>query len=82
MDVNAGAETNEMYEMGPLTYRQGYVSVSMESYACRAGALMNDRAMVTAYTGTPDHQGNQLFRAWVGAGELPSVLAHWAHALS
>ncbi|MCM2389731.1 hypothetical protein [Streptomyces albipurpureus] len=82
MDVNAGPETNQMYEIGPLTYRQGYVSVSMESYGCRADALMNDRAMVTVYTGTPEHQGNQVFRAWVDAAELPSVLGHWANTLS
>ncbi|MFI1568765.1 hypothetical protein ACH4ZX_38085 [Streptomyces sp. NPDC020490] len=82
MDVNGDPEAKaEMYEVGPLTYRQGYVSVWMENYGCREGALMHDRAIVGVYTGTPEERGEQLFRAWVDAEELPSVLGHWANVL-
>ncbi|MFF0117148.1 hypothetical protein [Streptomyces prasinus] len=48
--------------------------------ARRPAALLHDRAIVGAYTGTPERrcESGQLFRAWVDADELPSVLAHWA----
>lgn len=83
MDVNAGhaASADDMYEIGPLTYRQGCVFVWKESLGCREGALMHDRAIVGVYTGAPDPRGDQLFRAWVDAEELPSVLNHWANVL-
>ncbi|WP_405681809.1 hypothetical protein [Streptomyces sp. NBC_00057] len=42
---------------------------------------MHDRAIVGVYTGTPEERGEQLFRAWVEAEELPSVLGHWANVL-
>lgn len=42
---------------------------------------MHDRAIVGVYTGAPGKQGDQLFRAWVTADELPSVLGHWANIL-
>ncbi|KMO93457.1 hypothetical protein ACS04_34790 [Streptomyces roseus] len=71
-----------MYEVGPLTYRQGFVSVWKENGGCRDDALMHDRVVVAVYTGTPDRRGEQLFRAWVDAGELPSVLGQWANVLS
>ncbi|MFD8851857.1 hypothetical protein [Streptomyces sp. NPDC059604] len=83
MDINGGPEVEAgMYDAGPLTYRQGYVCVWMENYGCRGDALMNDRAVVGVYTGTPEQRGNQLFRAWVDAEELPTVLSHWANILS
>ncbi|SDD81342.1 hypothetical protein [Streptomyces prasinopilosus] len=86
MNVNAdpGApEAKDVYEIGPLTYRQGYVIVWKELHGQREDALMHDRAIVGVYTGTPDRraEGDQLFRAWVNADELPSVLAHWATVL-
>lgn len=64
MDVNGDPKTEEMYEIGPLTYRQGYVKVWKESHGCRDEALMHDRAIVGAYTGTPEDRGGQLFRVW------------------
>ncbi|MFI1285172.1 hypothetical protein ACH4U5_31190 [Streptomyces sp. NPDC020858] len=72
-----------MYEIGPLTYRLGYVKVWKEEYGQRDEALMHDRAIVGVYTGTPEQrtESDQLFRAWVDAHELPSVLAHWANVL-
>ncbi|MFD3549535.1 hypothetical protein ACFWUW_28745 [Streptomyces sp. NPDC058655] len=86
MNINAdpGApEVKDVYEVGPLTYRQGYVIVSKELSGQREDALMHDRAVVAVYTGTPERrvEGDQLFRAWVDANELPSVLAHWADVL-
>ncbi len=52
----------------------------MRCRARRPAALLHDRAIVGAYTGTPERrcESGQLFRAWVDADELPSVLAHWA----
>lgn len=81
MDINGDPEAKDVYEVGPLTYRQGYVSVWFESYGCRDEAFMNDRAVIAVYTGTPEAQGAQLFRAWVSAEELPSALSHWANVL-
>jgi len=82
MDIQAGpGEPGDMYEVGPLTYRQGYVCVWNESYAADEDALMHDRSIVAVYTGTPEQRGEQLFRAWVDAEELSSVLAHWATVL-
>ncbi|WP_331725356.1 hypothetical protein [Streptomyces zaomyceticus] len=74
---------DDMYEVGPLTYRLGYVKVWKEEYGVREEALMHDRAIVAAYTGTPEEhpKNDQLFRAWVDADELPAVLAHWANVL-
>lgn len=82
MDVNGGdSEPEEIYEVGPLTYRQGYVSVWFRTGGCREDALMHDHAIVGVYTGTPEDRGEQLFRAWLEAKELPSVLAQWAAVL-
>jgi hypothetical protein len=84
MNVNGNPgepEVKDVYEIGPLTYRQGYVFVWKEEYGQRADALMHDRAIVGVYTGTPERRGDQLFRAWVTAEELPSVLGHWANIL-
>lgn len=87
MDVNGNAgdiggdSSQEMHEVGPLTYRQGYVSVWFKSFGTRAEALMNDHAVVGVYTGTPEKRGDQLFRAWVDAEELPAILGHWANVL-
>jgi|GEM_PF-6929705 len=82
MDVNGGdSEPEEMYEVGPLTYRQGYVSVWFKSYGAREDALMHDRGIVAVYTGTPEDRGEQLFRALVKPEELPAVLAQWAAVL-
>ncbi|MFI8264563.1 MULTISPECIES: hypothetical protein [unclassified Streptomyces] len=86
MNINGdpGApDAKDLYEIGPLTYRQGYVIVWKELAGQREDALMHDRAIVAAYTGTPDRrdQSDQLFRAWVDANELPSILAHWADVL-
>ncbi|MFD7341343.1 hypothetical protein ACFV98_36005 [Streptomyces violascens] len=81
MNINGDPKAKDVYEIGPLTYRQGYVSVWKESHGCREDALMHDRAIVGVYTGTPEQQGDQLFRAWVDAEELPSVLGHWANIL-
>ncbi|MFD8329113.1 hypothetical protein [Streptomyces lydicus] len=81
MNVNGGPEAEDVYEIGPLTYRQGCVSVWKENNGCREDALMHDRAIVGVYTGTPEQRGDQLFRAWVNAEELPSVLNHWANVL-
>ncbi|CAM5571134.1 hypothetical protein [Streptomyces avidinii] len=76
-------EPNDVYEIGPLTYRQGFISVWKERHGQREEALMHDRAVVAVYTGTPERPAEraQLFRAWVDANELPSVLAHWANIL-
>lgn len=81
MDVNGDSTVEETYEAATLTYPQGFVRVWKESHGCRDDALMHDRAIVGVYTGTPEQRGEQLFRAWVEAGELPSVLAQWATAL-
>lgn len=81
MDVNGDPESKDVYEIGPLTYRQGYIKVWKEEYGQRENALMHDRAIVSVSTGTPEQRGDQLFRAWVDADELPSVLAHWANVL-
>lgn len=88
MNVNGdpgSPEVKDMYAIGPLTYRQGHVIVWKEEYGQREEALMHDRAIVAVYTGTPEEraegQGHQLFRAWVDANELPSVLGHWADVL-
>ncbi|MEU1377979.1 hypothetical protein ABZ442_30645 [Streptomyces triculaminicus] len=81
MDVNGDPEAKGGYEIGPLTYRQGYVVVWKENFGCRGDALMHDRAIVSVYPGTPERQGDQLFRAWVTAEELPSILSHWANVL-
>ncbi|MEW1636854.1 hypothetical protein AB0469_22595 [Streptomyces sp. NPDC093801] len=81
MNVNGDLEAKDVYEIGPLTYRQGHVSVWKEDGGCREEALMHDRAVVAVYTGTPQDRGHQLFRAWVTAEELPSVLGHWANIL-
>ncbi|MDA5286411.1 hypothetical protein [Streptomyces sp. Isolate_45] len=84
MNVNGDPGTPEVkdaYEIGPLTYRQGYVMVWADEHGCRDEALMHDRVIVAAYTGTPEKKGDQLFRAWVDANELPSTLAHWATVL-
>ncbi|WP_328406453.1 hypothetical protein OHS70_38520 (plasmid) [Streptomyces sp. NBC_00390] len=76
-------EAKDVYEIGPLTYRQGYVLVWKEQFGVRDDALMHDRAIVGAYFGNPENRGSadQLFRAWVDAEELPTVLAHWADIL-
>ncbi|MFI5761814.1 MULTISPECIES: hypothetical protein [unclassified Streptomyces] len=78
----AGEET---YAIGPLTYRQGHVIVWKEANGQRDEALMHDRAIVAVYTGTPEERaeghGHQLFRAWVDANELPSILDNWANVL-
>ncbi|MFR9758197.1 hypothetical protein [Streptomyces sp. TR06-5] len=82
MDINGGPEAKDLYEVGPLTYRQGFASVWKENYGCRDDALMHDQAIVSVHTGTPEERGHQLFRAWVDAHELPSILSHWARVLS
>ncbi|MFD3538391.1 hypothetical protein ACFWUQ_02685 [Streptomyces sp. NPDC058662] len=86
MNINGdpGApEVKDVYEIEPLTYPQGYVIVSKELNGQRDDALMHDRAVVAVYVGTPERraESDQLFRAWVDANELPSVLAHWANVL-
>lgn len=81
MDVNGGSGVGEMHEVGPLIYRQGFVSVWTEDHRCRDDALMHDRVIVSVHTGAPKQRGDQLFRAWVEARELPSVLDHWAGVL-
>ncbi|MFJ6793950.1 hypothetical protein [Streptomyces sp. NPDC091268] len=86
MNINvdpAAPEGKDLYEIGPLTYRQGYISVRKEVGGQREDALMHDRALLAVFTGTPAQGAatDQLFRAWVDANELPSVLAHWAAVL-
>ncbi|MFD7610795.1 hypothetical protein [Streptomyces sp. NPDC059828] len=86
MNVNGDledVECKDMYEIGPLTYRQGFVFVWKERFGVREDALMHDRAIVGAYFGHPENRVSaaQLFRAWVDPEELPAVLAHWADIL-
>ncbi|MEU8741889.1 hypothetical protein [Streptomyces halstedii] len=82
MDVNAGSgQAGNMHDIGPLTYRQGHVMVWAENHGCREDALMHDRVIVGVYTGPPEQRGDQMFRAWVDAEELPSVLERWANVL-
>ncbi|MYT73395.1 MULTISPECIES: hypothetical protein [unclassified Streptomyces] len=75
-------DAEDMYKIGPLIYNQGHVLVWKEKHGVREEALMHDRAIVAVRTGSAyDEDGEQLFRAWVDANELPQVLSQWANVL-